>query len=356
MNRFFDILSVSVACFSLMLFSCDEDNNNVTVSTEKFDVGKVTWSSDVTAQEKQVISELIESMVKVEATQFYMGAQSKNYSRPNYLSGFTVGKDTIFSSNEAHLQDTLTYKGVKTPYCLVYYNNGLPVSPVIEVSMPDFFIGRFEVTQGQWDAVMSRRPTGTYCKVEALKGTAAWYDETGKGDKIAAYNISFDDAVEFCETLNRKTGLNFRLPTEAEWECAARGGKATRGYKYVGADSYYDVAWNYTNACAVGLGADDYGVHAGGELEPNELGIYDMSGNVSEWVANSSYRYCYHDSINPQGAAPGDTLVLRGGSWTQQKSLDFSPANRRKFIKSSYSEQSFLDAIAYCGFRVAISK
>ena len=104
------------------------------------------------------------------------------------------------------------------------------------------------------------------------------------------------------------------------------------------------------------MGATNYGVHAGGELKPNELGIYDMTGNVSEWVANSFYRYSLKDRENPQGAARTDTLVLRGGSWTQSRATDFSPASRKKFIESSYSAQSYLDAIAFCGLRIAISK
>lgn len=354
MKKLFAILIVSFAAFSSLFVSCDEKNENVQINTEKFPVGTVSWSSEVTAQQREVISELINNMVCVEATEFFMGGQSRTYSRPNYHSGYT-NRDTIWDPNLAVLQDTISNKKGKFPYELVYYNNGIAIGPVIKVKMPDYYIGKFEITQGQWDAVMSRKPTGTYCKVEALKGTAAWYKETGLGADVAAYNISYDDAVEFCETLSRKTGLNFRLPTEAEWECAARGGKATHGYSYSGSDTYSEVAWNYNNACN-GLGTENYGVHAGGELLANELGIYDMSGNVAEWVANAYYWYDYHNTVNPQGPMKGDTLILRGGSWVQKKNSEYYPANRRKFIKSSYSEQSFLDAIAYCGFRIALSK
>lgn len=355
MKRLFNILFVCIAVSAAFCVSCDEKDGNYPVNTEKFPVGTVNWSSDVTSQQREVISELINNMVCVDATGFYMGAQSRNYDRPNYLTGYTT-KDTIWDANLAILTDTITRKKVKYPYTVVYYNNGIPVGPVIQVDMPSYYIGKFEITQGQWDAVMNRRPTGTYCKVDELKGTAAWYKETGLGDNIAAYNISHDDAVEFCQTLSRKTGLKFRLPTEAEWECAARGGAATRGYRYSGSDSYNDVAWNYYNSCNVGLGHEKYGVHAGGELMPNELGIYDMSGNVAEWVSNAYYWYDYRDNRNPQGKAVGDTLIVRGGSWTQMKTNELSSGNRRKFIQSTYSEQSFLDAIAFCGFRVVLSK
>ena len=355
MKKFTNIFFAFCSIASLFV-SCDDKEHNVEVSVEKFPIGTVTWSGEVSAQDKAVISELLNNMVHVEATHFYMGAQSKSYTRANYISGYTAGKDTIFNKNKANLEDTLYTDDVKIPYCLVYYNAGLAVGPVFDITMPDYFIGKYEVTQGQWMAVVGHKPSGTYCKVEELKGTDAWYDATGKGDNIAAYNISYDDALEFCASLSRKTGLKFRLPTEAEWECAARGGKATKGYKNPGSDTYLDIAWCYSNACDVGLGATNYGVHAGGELLTNELGIYDMAGNVSEWVANSYYRYTLNDNTNPQGAARTDTLVLRGGSWTQSRALDFSPATRKKFIESSYSKQSYLDAIAYCGLRIAISK
>jgi len=355
MKNLFRILLCLCVTSVVMCFSCDEANDNVKINKTKFDVGTANWSSEVTSAQKEIITEMINNMVCVDATQFYMGVQSKNSKRANYSSLYS-DKDTVWDASIAHLLDSVKVNKVYTMYSLIYYNNGLKVGPVIEVSMPSYYIGKYEITQAQWNAVMDRKPTGTYCKVPEKKGTDCWYEETGKGDNIAAYNISYDDAVEFCQTLSRKTGLKFRLPTEAEWECAARGGAATRGYKYSGADLTTDVAWTYSNACKQGIGNDDYGVHAGGELDPNELGIYDMSGNVSEWVANSYYQYHYLDSINPQGKMGGDTLILRGGSWTQSKTNEFCPGNRRKFIKSSYSSESFLDAIAFCGFRIVISK
>ena len=352
------LYSVLFACFVLSssLVSCNDKESNIEVSVEKFPIGTVTWSSDVTAQDKEIITALINNMVLVESTHFYMGVQSRSYSRANYLAGFTAGKDTIFDKTKAVLEDTVYVNSVKVPYSIVYYNNGLAVGPVFEITMPDYFIGKYEITQGQWMSVVGHKPSGNYCIVEGKKGQDAWYDETGKGDNVAAYNVSYDDALEFCNALSRKTGLKFRLPTEAEWECAARGGKATRGYKYAGSDNFLDVAWCSTNAYAVGLGGKNYGVHAGGELQSNELGIYDMTGNVSEWVANSYYRYTLKDRDNPQGVARTDTLVLRGGSWTQSRATDFAPGSRRKFIESSYSKQSYLDAIAFCGLRIAISK
>jgi formylglycine-generating enzyme required for sulfatase activity len=310
--------------------SCDEDDFEVPAA-ETFAVGKVTWSSEVTTAEREVITNLLNNMVKVEACSFYMGAQFYSNTKPNYAS--------VFSKT-----DTATWVG-----------------PVVTVSMPDYYIGRYEVTQAEWMAVMDTLPSGNYCKDPNVVRNTAWYASIGLGDDVAAYNISYDDACRFVSKLSAKTGLEFRLPTEAEWECAARGGRYSLGYKYAGSDAYSDVAWYYSNACSQGIGEEDYGVHAGGQLKGNELGLYDMSGNVSEWVANSYYKYAVADSINPQGAYGGDTLIIRGGSWVQKNSVDFSVANRKKFIKSSYYKedgtlsQSFYDAIGNVGFRLALT-
>lgn len=324
-------LFLPVFTFPFYLFtSCDEDDFQIPES-ETFAVGEVSWASDVSEEDRAVISNLINNMVKVEACSFYMGAQISNRTAPNYFS--------YFSSS-----DTLHFVG-----------------PVVTVTMPNYYIGRYEITQGEWNAVMDTVPTGNYCKVESLKGTAAWYDETGKGDRVAAYNISYDDAQRFVKALSRKTGLNFRLPTDAEWECAARGGKYTKGYDYSGSDTWTDVAWSYKNSASLGLGNKGYGVHVVGELPANELGLHDMCGNVAEWVGNSYYKYRADDVINPQGNYGGDTLILRGGSWVMKQYTDFSVAKRKKFIFSSYHledgsrSQSFYDAIANTGFRIALS-
>ena len=329
MKNYTTFLCVAMSALFLC-FSCDDNDFEIPTS-ETFAVGDVTWASDVTAEDKAVIARLIENMVKVEACDFYMGAQIKTRTKPNYFSYFTSADTTLW------------------------------VGPVISVSMPEYYIGRYEITQGEWEAVMDTVPTGNYCKVEALKGSAAWYEETGKGDRVAAYNISHADAVKFVETLSRKTGLAFRLPTDAEWECAARGGKYCKGYNFSGSDTWKEVAWCYTNAASQGLGAEGYGVHEVGELPGNELGLHDMTGNVAEWVANSYYKYNASDVINPQGNYGGDTLIIRGGSWVMKQYTDFSVAKRKKFIFSSYHledgsrSQSFYDAIANVGFRIALS-
>lgn len=358
--------------------SCDDAEEGIRYQKSVFPVGEAVWRSDVNADDRAVITSLINKMVKVESCQFYMGAQAKYVKRANYFSSFTTRdtiwnrnntafwrdlktKDTIwYNVNDYHFLDTIRTKYDTVTYASVYKNGSASVGPVIEVSMPDYYIGKFEVTQGEWMAVMHKNPTGKFSILVDAEYNAPWYSEFGKGDDIAAYNIWYQDAVEFCDSLNAKTGLNFRLPTEAEWECAARGGMYCHGYKFIGSDDWSEVGWIYTNSAAHKLGGEDYGVHAGGEKLGNELGLYDMGGNVSEWVANSYYRYGCTDTINPQGKTPlldgQDTLVLRGGSWMQKKSVDFCAANRKLCIMSSYSsDESRQSAFFNCGFRLCIT-
>jgi len=369
-----------VALFSIFLAaSCDDAEEGLHYSTTVFPVGEAVWRSDVSADDKAVITNLINNMVKVEACQFYMGAQGKSVKRANYFSSYNK-RDTIwlnetdqtaywrdlktsdtiwYNPADFHFIDTIKTKTDTTRFANVYSLGSIWVGPVTEISMPDYYIGKFEITQGEWNAVMDRQPTGHHCIVVDTEA-APWHEEIGLGDKYPAYNIWYQDAVDFCDSLSAKTGLNFRLPTEAEWECAARGGRYCRGYKYAGADVASECGWIYSNSMAVMLGYDDYGIHQGGELTANELGLYDMTGNVSEWVANCYYHYAATDSINPQGKAPlndgQDTLIVRGGSWAQKNYYDFCNANRNVHILSKYDTDDKLHgAFANCGFRICIS-
>lgn len=378
MKEIFLRISIFLAALTAVLFSsCDDVEEGISYQTTVFPVGEAVWRNDVSASDQAVISNLINNMVKVEGCQFYMGSQAKTYRRANYFS-YLSSHDTIFYRNgkaftrnlktedtvfynpaNFHFIDTVKTKRDTVRYANIYKNGAFWVGPVIEVSMPDYYIGKFEITQAEWMAVMHRNPSGHYCIIEGHEG-APWYEEIGLGDNIAAYNIWYQDALDFCDSLKAKTGLNFRLPTEAEWECAARGGKYSRGYRYAGSDSFTDAGWAYSNSCAQKIGNEDYGIHAGGEKLANELGLYDMCGNVSEWVANAYYRYGVLDSINPQGKTPlldgKDTLILRGGSWMQSKYADFCVANRKYAIMSSYSDEiSMQSAFVNCGFRISIS-
>lgn len=369
--------AIALVLASSIVASCDDAEEGIRYNQTVFPVGLVEWNG-VNSEDQEVITRLINKMTKVEQCQFYMGAQSRSTSRANYFTGFAT-RDTIWCKNgqaftrnlksqdtvwyhadDYHFVDTIKTKYDTISFAVVYKNGPSRVGPVIEVSMPDYYIGKYEVTQEEWMAVMHKEPTGRFSILPDAEHNASWYDEFGKGADIAAYNVWYQDAVEFCDSLKSKTGLNFRLPTEAEWECAARGGRYCHGYRFVGSDDLYAAGWVHGNTAAQKIGSADYGVHKGGEKEPNELGLYDMNGNVSEWVANSYYLYGRKDTINPQGNKPllngQDTLVLRGGSWMQSKYVDFSAANRKICIMSSFStEESRQSAFFNCGFRLCIT-
>ena len=119
--------------------------------------------------------------------------------------------------------------------------------------------------------------------------------------------VSWNDCRQFIHKLNKLTGKNFRLPTEAEWEFAARGGKKSKGYKYAGSNIIDDVAWYDDNS------HDE--THPVAQLSPNELGIYDMSGNVWEWCQDRFSAYSPEVQTNPIGQDDGKYRVFRGGSW-----------------------------------------
>ncbi len=153
----------------------------------------------------------------------------------------------------------------------------------------DYYIGKYEITQALWQAVMSNNPSNF------------------KGENLPVENVSWDDCQEFINKLNRITGKTFRLPTEAEWEYAARGGKKSRGYQYSGSNNLSDVAWYKDNSGSK--------THTIGSKQANELGIYDMTGNVFEWCQDWYDKYSSSSQINPTGANSGSYRVFRGGGW-----------------------------------------
>ena len=153
----------------------------------------------------------------------------------------------------------------------------------------NYYIGKYEVTQALWQVVMGNNPSRF------------------KGDDLPVERVSWKRCQDFISKLNSLTGKRFRLPTEAEWEYAARGGNKSRGYRYSGSNTLDDVAWYGDNSGSK--------THAGGTKQPNELGIYDMSGNVSEWCQDWRGSYSSSPQTNPTGAVSGAYRVDRGGSW-----------------------------------------
>ena len=163
--------------------------------------------------------------------------------------------------------------------------------PAHRVTVNSYYIGETEVTQELWSAVMGRNPS--------------YYT----GSQRPVEQVSWNDCQKFINKLNQLTGRKFRLPTEAEWEYAARGGKKSKAYKYSGSNTLDNVAW-YTN----NSGNQTHNVKT---KFPNELGIYDMSGNVREWCQDwyGSGYYANSPQANPTGPSSGFYRVLRGGSW-----------------------------------------
>ena len=163
--------------------------------------------------------------------------------------------------------------------------------PVHRVTLTNnYYIGKYEVTQALWQAVMGSNPSGF------------------KGDNLPVEEVSWNECQDFISKLNAMTGKRFRLPTEAEWEYAARGGKKSRGYQYSGNNTLGDIAWYSGNSSSR--------THAVGTKQPNELGIYDMAGNVWEWCQDWKGSYSSSPLVNPIGAVSGSLRVYRGGSWS----------------------------------------
>ena len=176
--------------------------------------------------------------------------------------------------------------------------------PIHSVTLSSYYICETEVTQALWKAVM-----GTAIWQQREKRDPSYeYDIYGEGDNCPMYYVNYNEIVdEFLPELNHMTGMKFRLPTEAEWEYAARGGKKNKGFKYAGGDRIEKVAWYGGNS--------EYRSHGVAQKQPNELGLYDMSGNVWEWCSDWFGSYSSDAQANPKGPANGLYRVLRGGSW-----------------------------------------
>ena len=172
--------------------------------------------------------------------------------------------------------------------------------PTHSVTLSSYSIGETEVTQALWQTVMGQKPANDGYQ---------WDSTFGLGGGYPAYYVSWNDCQNFIRRLNALTGENFRLPTEAEWEFAARGGNKSRGYKYAGSNNIDIVAWYDDNSGSLCQ------THIVGTKSPNELGLYDMSGNVREWCQDWYGYYSSSSQTNPTGPGSGYYRVNRGGNW-----------------------------------------
>ncbi|MDD4847498.1 MAG: formylglycine-generating enzyme family protein [Bacteroidales bacterium] len=250
----------------------DENGNNGGNDTPKMFEDFTVTINDVTFE-----------MIAVEGGTFMMGSQNTDPSGANY--------DEEAFDNE---------------------------SPVHQVTLSDFYIEKYEVTQAQWRAIIGDNPS-------YFSGC----------DDCPVEQVSWNDIQDFLQKLNALTGKNFVLPTEAQWEFAARGGNKSNGYKYSGSNTLGNVGWYYYNSGST--------THRVGQKIPNELGIYDLSGNVWEVCQDWKGSYSSGSQTNPTGPALGSFRVLRGGSWCN------SAMGCRVSCRFSHAS-SFYDT----GFRVAL--
>ncbi|MGB0931988.1 MAG: formylglycine-generating enzyme family protein [Chitinophagales bacterium] len=198
--------------------------------------------------------------------------------------------------------------------------------PIHPVTLNSFQLSKYEVTIGQYLAFVNETKSQypewleKGSKYHIHTGTDDYYKKRGMSESNTSYpitGVSWLNAKAFCDWLVKKTDKRFRLPTEAEWEFAARGGTKSRNYTYAGSNSIGEVAWYDSNSSEK--------THPVGGKKSNELGLYDMSGNVWEWCADwyDENYYSNSSSSNPREPTTGSRRVLRGGSW------DYKPLNCR---------------------------
>lgn len=207
--------------------------------------------------------------------------------------------------------------------------------PVHEVCVNDFYIGKYEVTQGQWQSVMGNNP---WQLLNVMGNNPSHFKNCG--DDCPVERVSWDDVQEFIRKLNQQSGKDYRLPTEAEWEYAAKsGGKSEKWPGTSSGKSLGNYAWYDANS--------GNKTHPVGQKLPNGLGLHDMSGNVWEWCSDrySSIYYNQSPRDNPDGPSFGSYRVLRGGSWS----------NDSRFVRAVIRGMVSPVSRIYCyGFRLAL--
>ena len=251
--------------------------------------------------------------------------QNTNSQSKQKPSNRNVGKEAT-TATVTHSSDNLILSVGKVTFTMVYVEGGTftmgatseqgsdaesDEKPLHSVTLSNYYIGETEVTQGLWEAVMGSNPS-------SFKGDS----------RLPVEKVSWEDCQRFISKLNSMTGQQFHLPTEAQWEYAARGGSRSKGYKYSGSNDIGSVAWYEDNSGSK--------THVVKTKSANELGLYDMSGNVLEWCSDWYGDYSSGSQTNPTGASSGSFRVHRGGSWR----------SRTRSFRSAFRSRS---TPSYCG-------
>jgi formylglycine-generating enzyme required for sulfatase activity len=298
----------------ICVFTLSINKNELVVNSEIIDVvtGRITNSewivlydiSDRANVAKQC-QELAYSLLGVSNTSGTT-QRSSTTTRPA-----SAGKNITFTANGVSFEMIFVEGGTFIMGCTSEQSDcSNSEKPTHSVTLSDFYMGKFTVTQKLWQAVM-----GTNVQQQRDLAGTNW-PLKGEGDDFPMYYINYNECEEFCSKLNRllanqlPEGYKFRLPTEAQWEYAARGGKKSKDYKFSGSDYIDEVAWYDGNSGSK--------THEVGGKDKNELDIYDMSGNVWEWCQDwyGETYYSSSPSSNPKGPSSGSYRVLRGGGWS----------------------------------------
>ena len=240
-----------------------------------------------------ILENLINNMVSIEGGSFIMGKNGNSSSESKSSATIIMESGFRFVESLINQQRNRTSSGSTIPIGdkQTEDDSDIPLDqkPAHQVQLSNFQIGKYEVTQEEWEEVMGKNPS------------------VFKGAKNPVEQITWDECQEFIYKLNTLTGKSFRLPTEAEWEFAARGGNLNQYHKYSGSDEVDEVAWYIDNS--------NGNTHPVGQKQPNELGLYDMNGNVNEWCQDWYGDYSNDNEKDPSGPAIGDYRVYRGGGW-----------------------------------------